>query len=111
MPSQLKGGDIVLAKTDAGHSLVFSFVCGYGTPDTFGKDKKIFNDTALNTFVQYITLNNMFVYTGSYILNSGTLNNEPLPVALLSVALPWEIYFILIIVHGVIYNCMYVSRY
>ena len=42
MPSQLKGGDIVLAKTDAGHSLVFSFVCNYGTPDTFGKDKKIF---------------------------------------------------------------------
>ena len=40
MPSQLKGGDIVLAKTDAGHSLVFSFVCNYGTPDTFGKDKK-----------------------------------------------------------------------
>ena len=48
MPSQLKGGDIVLAKTDAGHSLVFSFVCNYGTPDTFGKDKKFFNDTALN---------------------------------------------------------------
>ena len=69
MPSQLKGGDIVLAKTD---SLVFSFVCGYGTPDTFGKDKKFFNDTALNIFVQYITLNKMFVYTGSYILNSST---------------------------------------
>ena len=42
MPSQLKGGDIVLAKTDAGHSLMFSFVCNYGTPDTFGRDKKIF---------------------------------------------------------------------
>lgn len=43
MPSQLKGGDIVLAKTDASHSLMFfSFVCNYGTLDTFGKDKKIF---------------------------------------------------------------------
>ena len=43
MPSQLKGGDsVVLAKTDAGHSLVFSFVCNYGTRATFGKDNRIF---------------------------------------------------------------------
>ena len=42
MPPQLKGGDIELTKTEAGHSLVFSFVCNYGTADTFGNNIKIF---------------------------------------------------------------------
>ena len=53
MPPQVKGGDIVLTKTDAGHSFVFSFVCNYGMPDTFGKKLKFFNYVALNTFIVY----------------------------------------------------------
>ena len=45
MPSQEQDGEspsTCLSLVDTGHHLTFSFVCGYGSRSTFGKDKKIF---------------------------------------------------------------------
>ena len=42
IPSKVNGSTFTSVTTSTGYSLVFSFVCNYGTSDTFGKDKKIF---------------------------------------------------------------------
>lgn len=42
IPSKVNNNTFASVTNSTGYSLVFSFVCNYGTADTFGKDKKIF---------------------------------------------------------------------
>jgi hypothetical protein len=42
LPAQQDGVSPRMSFIDTGYSLTFSFVCGYGSLSTFGKDKKIF---------------------------------------------------------------------
>ena len=42
IPSKVSSNTFASVNTSIGYSLVFCFVCNYGTTDTFGKDKKIF---------------------------------------------------------------------
>ena len=42
IPSKVNNNAFARVVNSTGYSLVFSFVCNYGTSDTFGKDKMIF---------------------------------------------------------------------
>ena len=42
IPSKGNSNTFASVTTSTGYSLVFSFICNYGTADTFGKDEKIF---------------------------------------------------------------------
>lgn len=53
LPPESEEDPVFLSFVDTGYVLNFSFVCGYGTFSTFGKDKDIFYEECLCSLIHH----------------------------------------------------------